>query len=253
MKARTKLLLGNWKMNKTLKEARAFAKDSVELSSLAIANNIELGVAPTFLCLETVKKANPDMIVAAQNLHYEPKGAYTGEISIPMLKELGISWSIIGHSERRQYNGESSLSCNRKVLAMIENDMIPVYCCGETLEEYESGITKAIVRNQIRTGLAGVPKDKASKIVVAYEPIWSIGTGVNASKEIAEEVCAFIREILGEMFGAAIANEIRILYGGSVKPDNIKSYLSAKDIDGALVGGASLDIQSFKALLTNII
>ncbi|MCH5180652.1 MAG: triose-phosphate isomerase [Erysipelotrichales bacterium] len=253
MKTRTKLLLGNWKMNKTLREAKAFARESVELSALAMANNVELGVAPTFLCLEAVRKTNPDIIVAAQNLHYEPKGAYTGEISIPMLKEIGISWSIIGHSERRQYNGESSLSCNRKVLAMIENDMTPVYCCGETLEEYESGITKAIVRNQIRTGLSGVAKDKASRIVVAYEPIWSIGTGVNASKEIAEEVCGFIREVLGEMFGTTVASEIRILYGGSVKPDNIKSYLSAKDIDGALVGGASLDIQSFKALLENIL
>ncbi len=253
MKTRTKLLLGNWKMNKTLKEAKAFAKDSVELSVLAKENNIELGVAPTFLCLEAVKKINPDIIVAAQNLHYEEKGAFTGEISIPMLKEIGINWSIIGHSERRQYNGESSLSCNRKILAMIANDMIPVYCCGETLEEYESGITKAIVRDQIRTGLANVAKEKASKIVVAYEPIWSIGTGVNASKEIAQEVCAFIREVLEEMFGATVAKEIRILYGGSVKPENIKSYLSAKDIDGALVGGASLDIQSFKLLLQNIL
>lgn len=249
---RTKLLLGNWKMNKTIKEAKAFAKDSIEIYQLAKEKGIEIGVAPTFLCLEAVKKINPDMIVAAQNLHYEDHGAYTGEISIPMLKEIGINWSIIGHSERRQYNGESSLSCNRKVLAMIANDMVPVYCCGETLEEFESGITKAIVRDQIRIGLAGVDKEKAKDIVVAYEPIWSIGTGVNASKEIAEEVCAFIREVLTEMFGS-VANEIRILYGGSVKPENVKDYLSMKDIDGALVGGASLKVDSFKALLENII
>ena len=175
-------------MNKTIKEAKAFAKDSIEIYQLAKEKGIEIGVAPTFLCLEAVKKINPDMIVAAQNLHYEDHGAYTGEISIPMLKEIGINWSIIGHSERRQYNGESSLSCNRKVLAMIANDMVPVYCCGETLEEFESGITKAIVRDQIRIGLAGVDKEKAKNIVVAYEPIWSIGTGVNASKEIAEEL-----------------------------------------------------------------
>lgn len=252
MKTRKKLLLGNWKMNKTIKEAKLFAKDSIELYELAEKNNIDIGVAPTYLCLEAVKKANPKMIVSAQNLHYEDHGAYTGEVSIPMLKELDVKWSIIGHSERRQYNGETSLTCNRKVLAMIANDMVPVYCCGETLEEYESGITKAIVRDQIRIGLAGIPSDKASKIVVAYEPIWSIGTGVNASKEIAEDVCAFIREILTEMFGS-VANEIRILYGGSVKPENVKAYLGMKNIDGALVGGASLKIDSFKALLTNII
>ena len=249
---RRKLLLGNWKMNKTIKEAKAFSKGSVAIYQLAKEHNVDIGVAPTFLCLEAVRKNNPEMIVAAQNLHYEDHGAYTGEISIPMLKDIGINWSIIGHSERRQYNGESSLSCNRKILAMIANDMTPVYCCGETLEEYESGITKAIVREQIRIGLANVPKDKARTLVVAYEPIWSIGTGVNASKEIAEEVCCFIRELLSEMFGNA-ANEIRILYGGSVKPENIKSYLSMKNIDGALVGGASLKLDSFEALLKNII
>ena len=219
---RTKLLLGNWKMNKTIKEAKAFAKDSVEIYQLAKEKGIEIGVAPTFLCLEAVKKINPDMIVAAQNLHYEDHGAYTGEISIPMLKEIGVDWSIIGHSERRQYNCESSLSCNRKILAMIANNMVPVYCCGETLEEFESGNTKAIVRDQIRIGLAGVEAEKAKNIVVAYEPIWSIGTGVNASKEIAEEVCAFIREVLTEMFGS-VANEIRILYGGSVNLKTLKT------------------------------
>lgn len=240
-------------MNKTLKEARNFAKASVEITNVAKEHGVDVGVAPTFLCLEDVHKLNPDLIVAAQNLHYEDHGAYTGEISIPMLKELGITWSIIGHSERRQYNGESSLLCNRKILAMLDNDMVPVYCCGETLEEYESGITKAIVRDQIRIGLAGVSTDKAFKIVVAYEPIWSIGTGKNASKEIAEEVCSFIRDVLTDMFGATIANEIRILYGGSVKPNNIKDYLKEKDIDGALVGGASLTIDSFKTMLDNII
>lgn len=239
-------------MNKTVKDAKKFAKDSLEIVQLAKDNNVEIGVAPTFLCLDVVKKTNPEIIVAAQNLHFEDHGAYTGEISIPMLKSIDINWSIIGHSERRQYNGETSLTCNRKVLAMLANDMIPVYCCGESLEQYETGITKAIVRDQIKIGLAGVPVEKANKIVVAYEPIWSIGTGINASKEIAQDVCGFIREVLFEMFGN-VANEIRILYGGSVKPENIKSYLSAKDIDGALVGGASLDVDSFKALLTNIL
>lgn len=249
---RTKLLLGNWKMNKTVHEAKKFAKDSLEVAALAKEKGIELGVAPTFLCLEAVRKANRDLIVSAQNLHYEDHGAFTGEVSIPMLKDIDIDWSIIGHSERRQYNGETSISCNRKIIAMLKNGMTPVYCVGESLEEFEEGITKAVVREQIRIGLASVSAEDASRVVVAYEPIWSIGTGKSASKEIAQDVCAFIREILTEMFGN-VANEIRILYGGSVKPDNIKAYLSMKDVDGALVGGASLAIESFKELLDNII
>ena len=245
---RTKLLLGNWKMNKTIKEAKAFAKDSIEIYQLAKEKGIEIGVAPTFLCLEAVKKINPDMIVAAQNLHYEDHGAYTGEISIPMLKEIGIKWSIIGHSERRQYNGESSLSCNRKVLAMIANDMVPVYCCGEKLEEFESGITKAIVRDQIRIGLAGVDKEKAKNIVVAYEPIWAIGTGKSANTEIAEKCCAIVRDEIRKMYGDA-ADVVRVQYGGSVKPNNIKEYMAMEDIDGALIGGASLKVDSFKEII----
>ncbi len=248
---RKKLLLGNWKMNKTISEAKEFAKASVSISALAKEKGIEIGVAPTYVCLQAVKSINPNIIVSAQNLHYEDHGAFTGEISIPMLKEMGIDWSIIGHSERRQYNGETSLSCNKKIVAMLANDMVPVYCCGETEEEYEEGQTKAIIRDQILIGLAGIDAAHASKIVVAYEPIWSIGTGKNASKEIAEEVCSYIRELLVDMFGP-VGNEIRILYGGSVKPENIRSYMSAKNIDGALVGGASLKVESFQTLLENM-
>ncbi len=249
---RKKLLLGNWKMNKTLREAKKFAKESIEISTLAEQKNVDIGVAPAFLCLDAVRRANPNLIVAAQNLHHEKNGAFTGEVSIPMLQDIDVNWAIIGHSERRQYNNETSIMCNRKVLEMLKNEMVPVYCVGETLEEFEDGITKAVVREQIRVGLAGIDKANADKVVVAYEPIWSIGTGKNASKEIAQEICAFIRETLFDMFGA-ISNDMRILYGGSVKPDNIKAYLSMKDVDGALVGGASLAIESFKALLENII
>lgn len=249
---RKKLLLGNWKMNKTVKEAKKFAKDSLEIAEKATNNNIDIGVAPTFLCLEIVKKTNPNLIVASQNVHYADHGAYTGEISIPMLQAIDIDWAIIGHSERRQYNGETSISCNRKILALLEQNMVPVYCVGETLEEFEEGITKAVVRDQIRIGLAGVPTDLVKNVVIAYEPIWSIGTGKNASKEIAQDVCAFIRETVMEVFGN-VANDVRILYGGSVKPDNIKSYVHMKDVDGALVGGASLTIESFKELLDNMI
>jgi len=249
---RRKLLLGNWKMNKTREEAKAFALSSFELVDVAHKHNIDVGVAPTFLSLCPVKKHGPEMIVAAQNVHFKESGAYTGEVSIPMLKELGIDWVIIGHSERRAYDNETNEKCNLKIKALLENNMVPVYCVGETLEQFEKGDTNKVVEEQIRVGLKELNKDQVSKLVVAYEPVWSIGTGKNASKEIAQSVCGFIRNILKDLFGEA-SEEIRILYGGSVKPENVKAYLSEKDIDGALVGGASLKVESFAQLVNNII
>ncbi len=249
---RKKLLLGNWKMNKTIAEAKEFATFSIEMAKAAHKKGIDVGVAPTFLCLDVVRKNNPFLIVAAQNCNDKDSGAYTGEISIPMLEEIGISWVIIGHSERRTYNGETSISCNKKILHLLENKMVPVYCVGETLAEYEAGETKAIVKAQIIEGLKDISKEAAGEIVVAYEPVWSIGTGKNASKEIAQDVCGFIRETLVSLFDEEVASKIRILYGGSVKPDNIHAYLSMEDIDGALVGGASLKLESFNELINNI-
>lgn len=249
---RKKLLLGNWKMNKTIAEAKEFATFSIEMAKAAHKKGIDVGVAPTFLCLDVVRKNNPFLIVAAQNCNDKDSGAYTGEISIPMLEEIGISWVIIGHSERRTYNGETSVTCNKKIIHLLENRMIPVYCVGETLAEYEAGETKAIVKAQIIEGLKDVSKEDASEIVIAYEPVWSIGTGKNASKEIAQDVCGFIRENLVSLFGEEVASQIRILYGGSVKPDNIHAYLSMEDIDGALVGGASLKLDSYNELINNI-
>ena len=250
---RKKLLLGNWKMNKLASEAKEFALASKPLVDLAKKNNVDLGVAPTFMSLATVKEnASKDMIVAAQNVNFNDHGAFTGEVSIPMLKEFGIDWVIIGHSERREYDNETSEKCNLKIKALIANGMVPVYCCGESLATFEAGETKPFVEQQIRVGLKDLTKEEVKNLVIAYEPIWSIGTGKNASVEIAEDICKFIRDILKDMFGE-VSEEIRVLYGGSVKPENVKAYLSCPDVDGALVGGASLKIESYEGLLTNIL
>ena len=240
-------------MNKLASEAKEFAIASKPLAQQAKENNIDLGVAPTYLSLATVKEfADKGMIVSAQNCHFAEKGAFTGEISIPMLKEFGIDWCLIGHSERRGYDNETNEKCNAKIKALIANEMIPLYCVGETLAEFEAGQTKEVVSRQVRVGLQELTAEQVKDLVVAYEPVWSIGTGKNASTEIAQDVCKFIRDVLKEMFGN-VADEIRVLYGGSVKPENIKAYLSCPDVDGALVGGASLKIDSYESLLNNII
>ena len=240
-------------MNKLASEAKEFAVASRDLAKKAEANNIDLGVAPTYLSLATVKEnAAKEMIVAAQNVHFNDHGAFTGEVSIPMLKEFGIDWVLIGHSERRTYDNETNEKCNAKIKALIANNMVPVYCVGETLEQFEANQTKAVVGEQVRVGLKELTAEDVKNLVVAYEPVWSIGTGKNASTEIAEDVCKFIRDVLREMLGD-VADEIRVLYGGSVKPENIKAYLSCPDVDGGLVGGASLKIDSYEALLNNIL
>lgn len=251
---RKKLLVGNWKMNKTPEEAKAFALSSKELVDYALAHDIDVGVAPTFVCLQTVvENANKKMIIAAQNVNEHDHGAYTGEISIPMLKAIGISWVILGHSERREYNNETSEACNLKIKALLASDMTPLYCCGESLEIFEKGETKEFVEKQIRAGFAGLNAEEAKKVVIAYEPIWAIGTGKSATKEIAEDTIAFIRGVLASLFGKEAAEEIRILYGGSVKPGNVAEYMSQKDIDGALVGGASLEVESYHQLIEGMI
>jgi len=250
---RKKLLLGNWKMNKTATEAKEFALASKEMVAFAVSHGVDVGVAPTFVGLQTViENASKDLIVAAQNVHEKDHGAYTGEISIPMLQDLGVSWVILGHSERRGYYAETSEKCNAKMKALLAVGMTPVYCCGESLETFEKGETKKFVEEQIRVGFEGIPAADAKKIVVAYEPIWAIGTGKNATKEIAEDTIASIRAVLKDLYGE-VAEEIRILYGGSVKPENIQAYMSEKDIDGALVGGASLALESFQSLIENLV
>lgn len=241
-------------MNKLSSEAKEFAVASKPLVQKAYTNKIDLGVAPTFMSLATVKKyASKRMIVAAQNVNFNDHGAFTGEVSIPMLKEYKIDWVIIGHSERRAYDNETSEKCNLKIKALIANNMVPVYCVGETLDQFEAGQTKEVVGEQVTKGLADLTEADVKNFVVAYEPVWSIGTGKNASTEIAQDVCSFIRKVLAKQFGRKAANKIRILYGGSVKPENVKAYLSCPDVDGALVGGASLKIDSYEGLLNNIL
>lgn len=250
--ARTKLLFGNWKMNKTIAESMQFAKASKRLLKFADRKGVEIGVAPVYLSLQAVKRVNPRLNVAAENCHYEDHGAFTGEIAIPMLNEIGIDWVIIGHSERRTYNAETNETCNLKLKALEKAGMKPIYCVGETLKEYTSKKTKKVVEEQVRVGIKGLKKEFVEKLVIAYEPVWSIGTGKNASKEIAEDVCKYIRGVVAKMFGKPVAAKVRILYGGSVKPENIHEYLLQKDVDGALVGGASLKVDSFQKLIENI-
>ena len=240
-------------MNKLASEAKEFAIASRPLAEKAKKNNIDLGVTPTYLSLAAVKEnASKDMIVGAQNVHFNDHGAFTGEVSIPMLKEFGIDWCLIGHSERRTYDNETNEKCNAKIKALIANDMVPVYCVGETLAQFEANQTKAVVGEQVRVGLKDLTSEDVKNLVVAYEPVWSIGTGKNASSEIAQDICKFVRETLRELIGDT-ADKIRVLYGGSVKPVNVKEYLSCPDVDGALVGGASLKIDSYEELLRNIL
>ncbi len=244
--ARAKLLLGNWKMNKTVSEAKEFALGSKEIAAFAKANNVLVGVAPTFLCLQTVKENVADnMIVAAQNCHFENSGAFTGEVSIPMLKEIGVNWVIIGHSERRTYDNETNEKCNKKMVKLIENDMVPVYCVGETLEEYVNGKTKDVVKQQVRIGLAGLSKEAVKKIVIAYEPVWAIGTGKTATPDDAQQIHSYARKVIAKMYDQDAADKIIIQYGGSMNVKNYKDLLAQPDVDGGLIGGASLKAETF--------
>lgn len=252
--SRKKFLMGNWKMNHTIAEANAFCEDVKNAGLVRIARNkgVMIGVAPSYLALQSVKKHAHGLIVASQDAHYMDQGAYTSNVSIPMLEEIGIDWSIIGHSEKRTYEGETSFICNRKIKALVAHQFHVVYCVGETAKEYDEGITKDVIREQITTGLMGLSKEDMPYIVIAYEPVWSIGTGKNASVEIAQDICAYIRQLINDLFGKIAAQKVQILYGGSVKPENVHAYLGAEDVDGALVGGASLKSDSFKALLENL-
>lgn len=239
-------------MNHLIGDAKKFTSKIGPAVKKAKEKNILIGVAPSYLCLKEVHDANTGIIVSAQDVHFANHGAYTGFVSIPMLKDIGINWTILGHSERRLYADETSLNCNRKVHSCINNDVKVIYCVGETLTQFESNLTNVIVKEQLTIGLMDLKPEQLKNVVIAYEPVWSIGTGKNASEEIAQNVCAYIRGLIKTEFGAEAADNIQILYGGSVKPENIHSYMTCKDIDGALVGGASLDPDSFFALVENM-
>ena len=241
---RKKIVAGNWKMNKTRAEtATLIAGIKTEVASLGAAE-VVVGVPFTDLDVAAQAIKGSAILLAAQNVHWAEKGAFTGEISAAMLKELGVTYVIIGHSERRQYFGETDETVNKRAKAALAAGLKPIVCVGETLAEREGGQMKAVVERQVRAGLAGFQGADWDKLVIAYEPVWAIGTGKTASTAQAQEVHAFIRQLLGELAGAAAAT-IRIQYGGSMKPDNAKDLMSQPDIDGGLIGGASLEAKSF--------
>jgi len=246
---RTPVIAGNWKMYKTPSEAEGFV--TAFLPRVAAVSGVEVVIAPPFTSLSAVAALtrNTNVEVASQNLHFADEGAYTGEVSPRMVKESGAKYAILGHSERRQYFGETDESVNRKLLAAREAGLIPILCIGETLAEREAGDTFRVVERQLREGLAEVPASAADRILVAYEPVWAIGTGKTATPEQAQEVHAFLRGILASLWGEEAAAEVRILYGGSVKPGNISDLMARKDIDGGLVGGASLSPESFEQIV----
>lgn len=245
---RKSIIAGNWKMHNTIDEA---VKLVTELKSLVKDAKCDVVVCPTFVCLDAVKKAaeGTNIKVGAQNMYFEEKGAFTGEVSPNMLQAMGIDYVIIGHSERRQYFNETDESVNKKLKAAFSHNLVPILCVGESLNERESGITSEVIGRQIKLDLSGLTSEMVEKLVVAYEPIWAIGTGKTATKEEANETIAFIRKTIASIYGNDVADKTRIQYGGSVKPSTIKEQMSMSDIDGALVGGASLKAEDFSAIV----
>ncbi|MEY8192615.1 triose-phosphate isomerase [Peribacillus simplex] len=246
---RKPIIAGNWKMNKTLSEATAFLE---EVSNLIPKQDVidTVVCAPALFLDQLVQAAKgTDVKIGAQNMHFEESGAFTGEISPIALADLGVSYVILGHSERREMFNETDEAVNKKAHAAFAQKLTPIVCCGETLEQREAGETNDFVGSQIEKGLAGLSDDQLKQAVIAYEPIWAIGTGKSSSAQDANEVCAHIRSVVADKFSNEAAAAIRIQYGGSVKPENIKEYMAQPDIDGALVGGASLKSDSFLQLL----
>ncbi|HDG67800.1 MAG TPA: triose-phosphate isomerase [candidate division Zixibacteria bacterium] len=248
---RKKLIAGNWKMHKTVPEAQTLARQLAD--RLSDVNFADVAICPPFVDLYPVslilREKESKIILGAQNMHPEPKGAFTGEISAEMLLSAGAKMVILGHSERRHIFGETDGFINAKVRRALEVGLVPILCIGETLEQRKAGKTNDVLREQITKSLAGVQIDDPHKIIIAYEPVWAIGTGVNATPEQAQEAHTFVRGLLAQLWGEQVAQEVRILYGGSVKPANAQSLLTQPDVDGALVGGASLDADSFEGII----
>ena len=246
---RKTIIAGNWKMNKTASETKKFAEELKAI--LPKAKWCDVVVCVPAVNIPAAMKAFKDVRVSvgAQNVFYEKSGAYTGEVSADMLKDLGVKYVIIGHSERRQYFGETDFTVNKKVLAALEAGLHPIICVGESLEQRELGITMELIALQVKSALAGVPAEKVRKCVIAYEPIWAIGTGKTATADQAEEVCAQIRKVVGELYGEAVAEATTVQYGGSMNAKNCEELLSKKDVDGGLIGGASLKAPDFAVIV----
>jgi triosephosphate isomerase (TIM) len=246
---RRPVIAGNWKMYKTRAETCAFVAALKPL--VADSTHCDIVIAPPFTALRAAVEAvgGSGIGVAAQDVHWEKQGAFTGEISTKMLSEVGCRYVIVGHSERRQYFGETDERVNRKVKAALEAELVPIVCVGETLEQREAGETRAVLERQFHGGFAALTGAEFSRILIAYEPVWAIGTGRTATPEMAVEAHRFLRQLAASSFTPERAAGLRILYGGSVKPDNIKGLMAQVEIDGALVGGASLDAQSFASIV----
>lgn len=246
---RKPIIAGNWKMNNTIAAGKALVSELAEL--VKDVKDVEVVVCPTATALAAITDAvkGTNIKVGAQNMHWEANGAYTGEIAASMLQEIGVEYVIIGHSERREYFGETDETVNKRVKAVLAAGLVPIMCCGESLETREAGKENEFVGAQIKAGMAGLTNDQVAGMVIAYEPIWAIGTGKTASSDQAQDMCAYIRKVVAEMFDQATADKVRIQYGGSVKPANAKEIMGKADIDGALVGGASLKAQDFSGIV----
>ena len=244
---RKPIIAGHWKMHKTIAEALEFVN---EVKDRVNNDKVEAVICAPFTLLKDLKQATKgtNIKIGAQNMHFEEKGAFTGEISPLMLKELDMDYVVIGHSERRQYFNETDETVNKKVLKALEVGIDPILCVGETLEEREAGNTKDVCKVQVEKALENVSKEDLAKVVIAYEPVWAIGTGKTATSEDANDVIAYIREVVANLYGE-LANEVRIQYGGSVKPSNVAEIMNQSDIDGALVGGASLEANDYVELV----
>lgn len=245
---RKPIIIGNWKMNKTIAEAKAFIAE-VDAN---VTERATFGVGTSFIALQPSIEAASNLVIAAQNCHFEDNGAYTGEVSVPMLVEIGVTHCIIGHSERREMFNESDATVAKKANKLIAAGITPIVCIGETEAQFDANETETVIRTQLSGSLAGIPADKMADVVIAYEPIWAIGTGKSATKEIAQNCCAIVRDQVKVMYGDDVASKVRVQYGGSVKPENIVEYMAMEDIDGALIGGASLQAASFNEIIAKV-
>ena len=244
---RKPIIVGNWKMNKTPSEALEFMKGIEQV--LTGNEAADYGIGAPFVDLDVCCKNAKNLIIAAENCNELDSGAYTGEVSVPMLKEVGITYCIIGHSERRTYYAETDAHCAAKAKRLFADNIIPILCIGETEAQYDAGQTANVIKSQLKGSLAGLDANEVARMVIAYEPIWAIGTGKSATKEIAEDCCKLVRNTVKDLYDETTAQSVRIQYGGSVKPTNIKEYMACEDIDGALIGGASLKVDSFKEII----
>ena len=246
---RKPMMAGNWKMNKTPAEATSLAKAIVD--AVGTESTVDCVICPPFVDLAVVQNAvaGSNVAIGAQNLHWEASGAYTGEVSAPMLQGL-VDYVIIGHSERRQYFGETDETVNKKIHAALAHELIPIVCVGESLDQNRAGETQSFVSGQVKAALAGLTGEQVQSLVIAYEPIWAIGTGLAATAEEAGSTCGVVRSVVAELFGQAVADHTRVLYGGSTNDKNIGEIMQQDEIDGALIGGASLKVESYSAMVS---